>query len=143
MHWFRLKSISWPKRPLQLLRNPRLAWGFFVAVGGLLYLKVWLPLTGFGIPCVFRELTDWYCPGCGITRALVSLLSLDFYQSFRWNPLIPFLLLLYIAYAIAQRKQLRWTSGLVMAVMLTTTVLFGIARNIPALDWLAPTFVGA
>ena len=29
----------------------------------------------FGIPCLFYKITGYQCPGCGITRALFSLLE--------------------------------------------------------------------
>ncbi|WP_233516810.1 DUF2752 domain-containing protein [Paenibacillus curdlanolyticus] len=103
-----------------------------------MYLKVWLPLTGLGIPCLFHELTGFYCPGCGVTRAAKALLALDMEQAFRYNSLIFALLPLYLAYFIANKKQLQPASKLLMAAMLTLTISFGILRNIPEFSWLAP-----
>ena len=51
-------------------------------------------LLDVGIPCLFYEITGYYCPGCGITRLLFSLLKLDFYQAFRYNPLIFILIII-------------------------------------------------
>ncbi|WP_127585605.1 DUF2752 domain-containing protein [Paenibacillus koleovorans] len=111
-----------------------------LAVGGLLYLEVWLPLTKLGIPCVFHTWTGLFCPGCGITRAALALLRLDVEQAFRYNAL-PFLLVpLYAIYALAQRRQMRRTGRMSMAIMLVVVVSFGILRNITAFGWLAPTF---
>lgn len=38
--------------------------------------------------CPFRFLTGISCPGCGISRALMSLLKLDFADAFHFNPVI-------------------------------------------------------
>ena len=38
--------------------------------------------------CPARYLTGMYCPGCGATRALNSLLKLDFISSLKYNPII-------------------------------------------------------
>ena len=58
---------------------------------------------GFEIPCIFHKFTGLYCPGCGITRMIFSIFELNFYQAFRYNPLIfiffPFLIL-YCIYEI-------------------------------------------
>ena len=52
------------------------------------------------IRCPIHEVTGFYCPGCGLTRMLTSMLKLDFYQAFRYNPLLfistPLILFLFI-----------------------------------------------
>lgn len=48
--------------------------------------------------CPFRLLTGISCPGCGMTRALFSLLTLDFGKAFELHPLVfllPFAVLIY------------------------------------------------
>lgn len=129
--WYNMKAFA--------ARYPRLMWGALLGGAGLLYLKVWLPVTNLGIPCVFHEVTGLFCPGCGITRALVSLLSLDLMQSFRYHPLIYILIPLYGVYMLTKRKGWRSASKLTMGTMLTLTILFGILRNIPYFAWLAPS----
>ena len=42
-------------------------------------------LTGLGIPCLFHLATGLNCPGCGVSRMLLSLLRLDFRAAFRYN----------------------------------------------------------
>ena len=56
----------------------------------------------FTIPCLFHEITNLYCPGCGITRMFLSLFKLDFYQAFRYNPLVFILLILSIVYFLVK-----------------------------------------
>ena len=41
-----------------------------------------------GITCVFLYFLGVPCPGCGMTRALRSVLRFEFLQAFRYNPLI-------------------------------------------------------
>ena len=56
----------------------------------------WLKVTGIGIPCIFRKITGWYCPGCGITTLILCISEQDFVGAFRANPFLfvtsPFLL---------------------------------------------------
>lgn len=40
------------------------------------------------IPCFFHTLFDIHCPGCGLTRAFMSLMKLDFQSAYNYNPLI-------------------------------------------------------
>lgn len=40
----------------------------------------------FAVPCVFRTLTRFKCPGCGITHMLVAELQLNFAQAYAANP---------------------------------------------------------
>ncbi len=51
------------------------------------------------IPCLFKTVFKIPCPGCGMTRAYISLLHLDFKKAFEYNPMfwsVPILFLLYI-----------------------------------------------
>ena len=48
---------------------------FFVLAG---YLLLVVCLYRLRIPCVFLSLTGYPCPGCGMTRAWICALHLDF-----------------------------------------------------------------
>ena len=62
---------------------------FWAAVGLVCLVLLLRPHgSGLGLPCVVHSFTGLYCPGCGASRALASLLRLEFYQAFRWNPLL-------------------------------------------------------
>ena len=98
---------------------------------------------GIGIPCVFHELTGLYCPGCGITRLLFSLLELNFFQAFRSNPLVFILLILIILYLILKQILKRFNINLTIPnyiyyFLLIIVILFGILRNIPGFEFLTP-----
>jgi hypothetical protein len=45
-------------------------------------------IFGLGLPCLFHSLTGLYCPGCGGTRAVRSLLRGDLRMSFQYHPLV-------------------------------------------------------
>ena len=50
--------------------------------------------------CPWREQFHIYCAGCGGTRMFYSLLKLEFYQAFRYNPLLFLFLVCSIIYII-------------------------------------------
>lgn len=132
-------STKWPiTNRLPAFLPKRLVPPLAAAAGGLLYLKVWLPHTHLGIPCPFYTVTGLYCPGCGITRALLALLELDPARAFRFNALAFVLLPLYAVYWTARRKGMKRTGGVVMGLMLVLTLAFGVLRNLDAFHWLAP-----
>lgn len=54
---------------------------------------------------MFHMLTGLYCPGCGGTRAVRSLLKGDLWMSFRYHPLV-----LYTVFAILLEVILRMAS---------------------------------
>ncbi len=58
---------------------------------GVYFTLVYVLMSKFDITCVFLELFGIPCPGCGMTRAFLSLLKLDIYNAFRYNPVIFFM----------------------------------------------------
>lgn len=60
----------------------------------LLYIA-FMTITGIG--CPIRWFTGISCPGCGMSRAFISLLRLDFAAAFRYHPMI-YPLLIFIPY---------------------------------------------
>ena len=53
----------------------------------LLFVALPLVLHATGIGCPIKFLTGVSCPGCGMTRAWLSALSLDFVHAFAYHPL--------------------------------------------------------
>ena len=97
------------------------------------------------IPCLFHQITGLYCPGCGITRCLVSIIKLDFLQAFRYNMLVFILLPIFIFIGIKKyycwllNKQCILFSNRFYITLAIITILFGILRNI--FPFLAPTII--
>jgi len=85
------------------IKLPRNKWAICKSIGILI-----TPLVLFFIPiewlqgrysvCLFKNIFGTECYGCGMTRAVVSAVQLDFWEAYRYNKLIVivFPLLIYI-----------------------------------------------
>lgn len=63
-----------------------------LTVGFLLYyLAAYIIMKSLGIGCVFRHFLGIPCPGCGMTRAAVCLLRLDFVGAVKNNVTVFFM----------------------------------------------------
>lgn len=96
------------------------------------------------IDCPIKKLTGLYCPGCGITRMLFAILQLDFYQAFRYNPLLficlPFFIFFIIESLILKKEPLyNKIPTKIWIIIIIVFIIYGILRNIPFFDFLAPT----
>ena len=81
-------------------------------------------LNLFRIPCPIKYLTGISCPGCGMSRACISALRLDFAAAFAYHPLwiaLPFALgsLLYCKIG---RHRRAFSVLLTLSVLLLTAV---------------------
>ena len=88
-----------------------------------------------GIPCFFRLITGFRCPGCGITTMLLALARGDFAAAFAANPFLMCtgpLLILECVLLTKYRERFR-TNRLVRKVFptlyLAALLLFGVLRN--------------
>lgn len=102
------------------------------------------------IPCFFHKITGWYCPGCGITRMFSSIAQLDFYQAFRYNPLLfislPFVFACIIDLMISwllDKKTLFYhkLNNKFWITLLVVVLIYGVLRNVPYFDYLIPTVI--
>lgn len=97
----------------------------------------------FRIPCIFHEITGLHCPGCGGTRALVSLIKLDIYQAYKYNMLIviaiPFFIVQIVCRYILKLKYK--IPNFVWYILIVIVIIYGVLRNIPYFSFLAPTKV--
>ncbi len=120
----------------------------FFAAAALLYLYFTGEGEGAGIPCVFHQVTGFYCSGCGASRALRSVLHFDFYQALRYNAIFTIALPLLAVYfgalcfsyiRFGKDKISRKIPMKLVWALIVLAVLYGILRNIPAFSFLAPT----
>ena len=110
--------------------------------GYLIFIRV----TKSGIPCIFRTFWDIFCPGCGVSRMFVSLSQLDILAAFGYNPfifcLLPIGITLGVRYSVSYvksgRRHLDKLETAALVIVLILAVIFGVLRNIPGLEFLAP-----
>ena len=53
------------------------------------------------IPCIWKSILGFNCPGCGLTTAFISLMELNFNHAFEANWLI-FIIIPYAIYSLMQ-----------------------------------------
>ena len=97
--------------------------------------------------CIFKEIFNIYCAGCGTTRMFESIFKLDFYQAFRYNPLIFILSLFAFLYLILNiilyitNKPLVKISYKTLFILALILLIYMALRNIPYFECLRPTIV--
>ena len=83
-------------------------------------------LSAVGVGCPIKYLLGISCPGCGMTRACLNALRLDFAAAFYYHPLWVLLLPFAVAFALLWRCQkrfaLRILVGCGVVLMLTVWV---------------------
>ncbi len=101
----------------------------------------------FKFECPWNKYLGIDCAGCGATRMLLSILRLDFYQAFRFNPFMFVLftiVLLYFIYVLFCKtlKKSYFIPGFKTAIVLIILlVVFMILRNMDGFGYLKPTIV--
>lgn len=120
---------------------------FFISIIVVIAIIWLLFLDYIHYICPFRFLFGLWCPGCGGTRMIKSLFHLDFYQAFRYNPLLFILLICGIIYLIInivlyiKKKALIKPSVKILVFILILLIVYMILRNIPLFSYLIPTEV--
>ena len=95
--------------------------------------------------CPWNKTFNIYCVGCGGTRMFYSLLELEFYQAFRYNPFIFILLILLIIYIIYTiickilKKEYYKLNTKHLIFISVIAIIFMVLRNIEYFSYLQPT----
>ena len=96
---------------------------------------------GLRVPCVFNLVTGLNCPGCGNTRAVMSMLRLDFRGMLHYNLMFPlemaYLVYLYVASALhyvhtgkaTYNPKHKWLDVTLLILLLA----WGVVRNVTPL----------
>ena len=120
---------------MRLNRKKLCGVGLLSAVGVLYLLE--LKTVGWGIPCIFHSLTGLRCPACGITSAVLALMTGDWRRAAACNyglslilPVLAAFLLYYLCIyltdsPIHHRVLNRWAAGLTVYLL-----LWGVVRNL-------------
>ena len=93
-------------------------------IGLILGLGIYvLFITLSGIRCPIKFLTGISCPGCGMTRAILSALTLDFESAFDYHPLwcvlLPALALIFAFKLYGKKRALNISIYISCAVLIT------------------------
>lgn len=113
---------------------------FLVATLLLLFIIFVNPFTSaFAPKCIFRLLTGYDCPACGIQRALHTAMNGDIATALRYN----YFLLISIPYFLAVAITTFWKADLIVKMgyyvqhpnvvraILVLIIIWWIVRNIP------------
>lgn len=102
-------------------------------LAGLCYYFL-LRYTDLSIPCVFRSITGYKCPGCGITTMLLLMPDGDFAAAkvenvFLYYTLLPLLVAVCVRYSAVMKVCHRFLDKVCFPLYLTALLVFGIYRN--------------
>ncbi len=105
----------------------------------LVILVIYLGLLVFwvimGWPCVIRWVTGVPCPGCGLSRACLAVLRLDFGAAFRYHPMFwSFPLLLLYALFDGQLFRRKWLNIGLLSLILSGMAVCYVIRLVVFLN---------
>ena len=121
--------------------------GFLILASFVLAVISILILEKIHYECPFLKIFHIYCAGCGGTRMIHSILRLDLYQAFRYNPLLFIFLICGIIYLFVmifiyiKKKEIILPSKYSLMIILIILLLYMILRNIETFSFLIPTEV--
>lgn len=111
-----------------LQNKNRIVW---LGCGALYYVIV--RYTAFSLPCPFRYLTGYLCPGCGITTLLLALAQGDFAAARSANIFLlytlPFLAVSIVVRAYYGSARTQYLDKLVYPCYTAALLIFGVYRN--------------
>ncbi len=117
-------------------------WLLYLIAGVILLFFIAPLLTGNNVPlCLFKLITHYPCPGCGITRGSVAFWNFDFKLAYYYNllaiPLNIFLIvsIFWLTYDILAKKHsffkvLNYKYPWYVYVIIVLIVIFNWIRNI-------------
>ncbi len=138
------------------VRSPRAglvrrSWAPLAAGGALVttaaYVGLVTPGHGRTIPCPFHAATGWWCPGCGMTRAVHRLVRGDLPGALSFNVFVPVDVIGAVIgwwswfAARSWERPVRWPARVATGWWFglgATFLAYGVLRNIAGFESLAP-----
>ena len=93
-------------------------------------------IYNIGIPCVFKTITGYNCPGCGLTRAVGEIINFDFKKALEYNSSVFIVLPLLIyyfsnsIYSWLFDKKKKELPKIIIVLMIIYLILHTIIKNI-------------
>lgn len=121
--------------------------GFFILTFFLIAIVWFFIVSQLHYECPWLSILHIYCPGCGGTRMIFSMIHLDFYQAFRYNPLLFIMIivgLIYLLFMIVyyiKKKVILLPSKKFLYLFIGILIIYTIMRNMDAFVYLIPTEV--
>ena len=99
---------------------------------------IFVRLTNLYIPCPFRLITGWRCPGCGISHCLVNLATGRWQDAFRENQFVLLLSPFALAYGayrcynyiVYDKEDYSIPEMAGCGIVLIAAIAFGVLRNL-------------
>lgn len=94
--------------------------------------------TGIGIPCIFRTITGFQGPGCGVTHMFRALFEFDPETAYEANPVIflqlPLFAALLVKHTVQYIQNGKYWIGkgeqIILMCSIAALLVFGVVRNL-------------
>lgn len=120
---------------------------FIIAAGAILLFYFFVEPKNGNLPkCIFHELTNLYCPGCGVQRSFHALLNAQVLSAIDYNLMFILFLPMIIYFIVAFMLDKKYpASSFIYKKKFSMSILvfvisFWVLRNLPfaPFNWLAP-----
>ena len=95
------------------------------------------PASGLMPKCIFRSLTGYQCPGCGVQRAIHAMLHGDIEAAWHFNPFVFFAVPVACFYIVTELGRTHWphfharlNNPYIAAAILISVLAFWLLRNL-------------
>lgn len=100
-----------------------LGWAALAAMACFYLLITSVPFFQ-GMPCWFRTVTGFYCPGCGATRSLYLLLNRHPLMALAYYPAVPYAAAMYLWFMITNTIEILSGGRLLVGMRLRVLYLY-------------------